>query len=114
MPMKRSTATLRIDTEQLKALKHISKIEGLTVNQLLRDAIKNYLNRPDRSSFGGTVSALRAYRKQDPEFNKAIDEFVEAEAVFEDPLEGQLIEEQSGERHSARPVQRKTRDILDS
>jgi len=85
MPMKRRTATLRIDPEQLKALEHISKTEGLTV-----------------------------HRKQNPGFKRAIDEFVEAEAVFEDPLEGQLIEEQSGERHSARPVQRKTRDILDS
>jgi len=38
MPMKRSTTTLRINPEQLKALENMSEIEGLTVNELLRDA----------------------------------------------------------------------------
>jgi hypothetical protein len=114
MPMKRSTATLRIDPEQLEALERISKIEGLTVNELLREATKNYLNRRNPSSFERTVSALRAYRKQDPEFKKAIDEFVEAEAGLEDPLECELIEAKTREQYSAGPVQRKIRDILDS
>lgn len=112
--MKRSTATLRIDPEQLKALENISKTEGLAVNELLRDAIENYLNRRDRSSFEGTVSALRAYRKQDPEFKRALDEFVEAEVGLEDPLECELIEAKTHEQYSAGPVQRKIRDILDS
>ena len=106
--MKRSTATLKINPEQLEALENISKIEGLTVNELLRDAIKNYLDLRDHRSFEGTVSALRAYRKQNPGFKRTIDEFVEAEAHFEDPLEEGLMQEQLG------PVQRKIRDILDS
>jgi predicted DNA-binding protein len=96
MPMKRSTAPLRIDPEQLEALEDLSKIKGRPVNQLLREAVMNYLNRRDRSSFEGTVSALRAYRKQNPGFKMAIDEFVDAEAGFEDPLQGELIESQSG------------------
>jgi hypothetical protein len=54
------------------------------------------------------MSALRAYRKQDPGFKRAIDEFVEAEATLNDPLEDGLMQEQLG------PVQRKIRDILDS
>lgn len=112
--MRRSTAILRIDPEQLEALEHISKIQGLTVNELLREAIENYLNRRDRSSFEGAVSALRAYRKQNPGFKNAIDEFVDAEAGLEDPLEGELIESQSAAWRSAGPVQRKIRDILDS
>jgi|SRR5579864_1906308 len=98
----------RIDPEQLKALENISKIQGLTVNELLRDAIKNYLNRRDRSSLERTMSALRAYRQKNPGFKKAIDEFVEAEAILNDPLESGLMQEQLG------PVQRKIRDILDS
>jgi hypothetical protein len=51
---------------------------------------------------------LRTYPKQNPGFKKAIDEFVDAEAGFEDPLEGELMQEQLGQ------VQRKIRDILDS
>jgi Ribbon-helix-helix protein, copG family len=114
MPMKRSTATLRINPEQLKALENISEIEGLTVNELLREAVKTYLNRRDRNSFEGTVSALRAYRKQNPGFKGAIDEFVDAEVGVEDPLECELIEAKTREQYSAGPVQRKIRDILDS
>jgi hypothetical protein len=108
MKMKRSTATLKINPEQLEALENASKVEGLTVNELLRKAIKHYLKRRDRSSFEGTVSVLRAYRKQNPAFKKAIDEFVEAEAILNDPLESRLMEEQLG------PVQRKIGEILDS
>jgi hypothetical protein len=112
--MKRSTVILRINPEQLEALENISSTEGLMVNELLHEAIKNYLNSRNRSSFEGTVSALRTYREQNPGFKRAIDEFVEAEAAFEDPLEGELIESQSSARRSAGPVQRKIQDILDS
>lgn len=71
--MKRSTTTLRINPEQLEALEKISKAEGRTVNKLLREAVKNYLNRRAPNNLEGTVSILRAYRKQNSGFKKAID-----------------------------------------
>lgn len=114
MPMKRTPATLRINPEQLEALEKISKAEGRPLDELLREAVKNYLNLRDSNSLERTMSALRAYRKQNPGFKNAIDEFVDAEARFEDPLEGELIESQSSARMSGGPVQRKIRDILDS
>jgi hypothetical protein len=56
----------------------------------------------------------RLIGKQNPGFKKAIDEFVEAEAALEDPLEDGLIEAKLREQNSRGPVQRKIRRILDS
>lgn len=106
--MTRVPITLKIGVDEREALENLSKIEGRPVKELLREAVKNYLNRRNLSNLEGTTSALRAYRKQDPGFKKAIDEFVEAEAAFNDPLEGGWSEDQLG------PVQRKIQDILDS
>jgi hypothetical protein len=86
---------LRINPEQLKALENTSEIEGLTVNELLRDAITSYLNRRDASSLERTMSALRAYLKQNPGFKMAIHEFVEAEVNLSDPLQDVLMPSKS-------------------
>jgi hypothetical protein len=108
--MTRIPRTLNIGPEERAALEDLSKMEGRPVNELLNEAVKHYLGwrRGEMRNSEATLSALRAYRKQDPGFRKAIDEFVEAEAGFEDPLEDGLMQEQLG------PVQRKIRDILDS
>jgi len=106
--MTRTPLTLKIGAEERVALENLSKIEGRSVNELLCEALNNYLSRQDPNRLQGTASALRAYRKQNPGFTRAIDEFVEAEAHFEDLLEEGLMQEQLG------PVQRKVRDILDS
>src|ERR1051326_1701364 len=100
--------TLKIGAKDRVALENLSKMEGRPVNELLREAVKNYLNRRHLNNLAEIMSALRAYRRQDPRFNKAIGESVEAEASFEDPLEGELMQEQLG------PVQRKIRNILGS
>jgi hypothetical protein len=106
--MARIPRTLTIGADESEALENRSKIDGRPVNELLREAVKSYLPRRDLNGLEGTTSALRAYRKQDPGFKKAIGELVEAEAAFNDPLEGGWSEDQLG------PVQRKIRDILDS
>jgi hypothetical protein len=91
-----------------QALENLSKIEGRPLNELLREAIWDYLSRWNLNNLEVPTSALRAYRKQNSGFKNAIDEFVDAEAGFEDPLEDGLKQEQFG------PVQRKIRDILNS
>jgi hypothetical protein len=106
--MTRIPLTLKIGAEERAALENLSKIEERPVNELLREAIKDHLTRRELNNLEGTMSALRIYRKQDPGFKKAMDEFVEAEAAFNDPLDGGWTEDQLG------PVQRTIRDILDS
>ena len=84
------------------------------MNQLLNEAIKGYLRQKGKKerSLEANLAGLRAYRRQDPEFRKAIAEFVEAEATLEDPLEGEIVEMPSAEAKAAGPVQSKIRDIL--
>jgi hypothetical protein len=108
--MSRTIFILKIDTEERLALENLSRIEGRPLNQLLNEAIKSYLRLRDRKkrSMETNLADLRAYGKKDPGFKKAIDEFVEAEAFLEDPIEGDLLEGKA-----LGPLQRKIRDILE-
>lgn len=114
--MARVPFTLRIDAEERAALKHLSKIEGRPINQLLNDAIKSYLSRRGRKerTLEANLAALRAYRKKDPGFKHAIAAFVDAEVTLDDPLAGEPVEGEvvDGRLKPAGPVQKKVREIL--
>jgi|SRR5438270_8319167 len=110
--MSRVAFTLRIDEKERSALENLSKIEGRPINKLLNEAIKSYLHQKSRQedALQETLARLEAYRKQDPEFNRAAVEFIKAEASLEDPVEGEVIQE-PGTKASG-PVQNKIREIL--
>lgn len=96
--MARSAFTLRIDIAERNALKHLSKVERRPINQLLNEAIKNYLRHKGQRERALEVSLdeLRTYRKNDPGFRRAIAKVVEGEATVKDPLEGEPFEEPKG------------------
>jgi predicted transcriptional regulator len=114
--MARIPFTLRIDPQERAALEHLSKVVRRPINQLLNEAIKMYLNQRGRKerSLEDNLAGLRAYRKKDPGFRRAVAEFVEAEASLEDPVEGKAVEGRfvKGEFKLAGPVQSKIRDLL--
>ena len=114
--MARIPFTLRINPAERAALESLSKIEGRPINQLLNEAIKVYLNRRGRQerSLETTLESLRAYRRRDPGFQRAIAAFVEAEASLEDPLEGEVTEGTAAEDllKSGRVIQSKIREVL--
>lgn len=114
--MVRIPFTLRINAEERTSLEILSKVEGRPINQILNEAIKIYLRRRGRKerSLEARLAALRAYRKQDPEFKRAVAKFVEAEATIEDPLGGEPIEGEfvEGQFKPAGPVQSKIRELL--
>ena len=114
--MARVPFTLRIDTEERSALQNLSQVEGRPINQLLNEAIKSYLSRQGKKerSLETHLASLRAYRKRDPGFRRAIAAFIEAETTFDDPVEGKPIEGQfiDGQLKPAGPVQSKIREIL--
>ena len=117
--MARIPFTLRIDPEERAALESLSKIEGRPINHLLNEAIKSYLSRQQsrkERTLEVHLARLRAYRKNDPGFRRAIAAFVEAEATLKDPLEGEPFTSQSvdGKRKTAGPVQSKIRDLLNA
>lgn len=95
-------------------MENLSRIEGRPINQLLNEAIKGYLRQRGRKerSLEANLASLRAYRKKDPGFRKAMQEFVKAEATLDDPIEGEIVEAKPKEAKSAGPVQSKIRDIL--
>ena len=113
--MSRTAFTLRIDAEERNALKNLSKIEGRPINQLLIEAIKSYLGQKGQKerSLESSLNSLKAYRRKDPGFRKAIAAFVEAEATVKDPLEGEPIEANDDEMlDSTGPIQNKVRGVI--
>jgi hypothetical protein len=114
--MARVQFTLRIDAKERAALRTLSKVEGRTINQLLNEAINNFLRRRGRKecSLEAQLAALRAYRKQNPDFQQAMEKFEEAEATIKDPLEGGPVEGQfvQGRFKPAKSAQKKIRELL--
>lgn len=115
--MARTALTLRIDAPERDALRSLSKIEGRPINQLLIEAIRNYLGQMGRRerTLEGNLKTLREYRRKDPRFRRAIAGFVEAEASQKDSLEGDPVESDS--EHSTPPMcelQSKLREIVGS
>jgi hypothetical protein len=114
--MARKPFTLRIDTPERVALKSLSEVEGRPINQLLIEAIKSYLRSRGRKerAWEATLESLRKYRKQNARFQRAKAAFVDAEASFDDPLEGELFEGEivQGRLKLAGPVQGRIRKLL--
>jgi len=105
--------TLRIGPQERNALKQLSKIERRPINQLLNEAIKNYLRQKGERERGleASLAELKAYRKKDPGYRRAIAKVVEAEAAITDPVEGEPFEEPEG-GSSGGSVQGKLREVL--
>lgn len=113
--MARIPFTLRIDVEEREALENLSEIERRPINQLLNEAIKNYLRQRGQKERGleTSLAGLKAYRKKDRGFRRAIKAFVEAEASVKDPLEGKPIEGLFEDTSKpAGPVQSKVREVI--
>jgi predicted transcriptional regulator len=95
--MDRVATTFRIDRAVKERLSKLSKLTHASANQLVNEAIKEFLARRSlevENELESTLEELRAYRKSDPDFERAIAEFVEAEmTVKHDPAEGRVITE---------------------
>jgi predicted transcriptional regulator len=87
--MARVAFTLRIDAEERAALENLSKVERRPVNQLLNEAVRDFLLRRRRKwrSPEANLERLRAYRERDPQFRRARKAFVEAEASVDEDKE---------------------------
>jgi hypothetical protein len=113
--MARTAVTLRIDAPERDALRSLSKVEGRPINQLLIEAIRNYLGQKGRRerTLEINLKTLREYRRKDPGFKRAIAAFVESEASQKDPLEGDPVE--SDTEHPSQPIgelQSKLREVI--
>ena len=98
--MERVATTFRIDPAVKDGLTKLSKLQHRSLNQLANEAIAEFVARRIReveNELESTLEDLRAYRRRDPDFERAIDAVVEAEAtVQEDPAEGKVTDEPGG------------------
>ena len=91
--MARKASTHRFDPEVQTALDHLSKVLRRPKNRLINEAVQLYVQQRSREveqELEATLSALRAYRRKDPDFEESIEAFVRAEAGLAsgDSLEG--------------------------
>ena len=95
--MERVATTFRIDPVVKAGLSKLSKIQNMSLNQLANQAIREFVARRTLEVEGeleSTLEDLRAYRKSDPNFERAIAAVVEAEiAAKHDPAEGRIVSE---------------------
>jgi predicted transcriptional regulator len=94
--MSRKASTFRIDPPVQSALENLSRILKRPMNRLVNEALEYYLERRSRDverDLEATLARLRAYRKRDPHFERAIAAVVDAEARFgkDDPAEGEVV-----------------------
>ena len=90
----RKATTFRIDPVIKAGLVKLSKQLRRPLNKLANEALGEYVVRRTlevEDDLQSTLEDFRAYRKSDPNFDRAIAEFVEAEAtVKHDPAEGRI------------------------
>ena len=90
--MPRKATTYRIDPLVQAGLSELSKVLGRPQNQLVNEAVRDFVARRVRqveADLEATLERLRAYRKSDPNFDRAIADYADAEASLkEDPAEG--------------------------
>ena len=94
--MIRKATTYRIDPVVQSGLSTLSKVLGRPQNQLVNEAVRDFVARRSReveTDLEATLEALRAYRKSDPNFDRAIADYVDAEtSLKEDPAEGKRVD----------------------
>ena len=93
--MERIATTFRIEPVLKDGLSKLSRLEHRSLNQLANQAIKEFVARrmvEVEDDLELTLEDLRAYRKRDPNFDRAIAEVVEAEVTAkDDPAEGRVV-----------------------
>lgn len=105
----RKATTFRIDPVIRGGLVKLSKLLRQPLNRLANEALAEYVARRTlevEDDLVTTLEDLRAYRKGDANFDRAIAQFVEAEAtVKHDPAEGRIVS-------PAGPTESKVRELL--
>jgi predicted transcriptional regulator len=95
MTMERVATTFRIEPVLKEGLAKLSRLEHRSLNQLANQAIKEFVAKrvvEAEEDLEATLEDLRAYRKRDPDFERAIAAVVEAEvAMKDDPAEGRVV-----------------------
>jgi len=105
--VKARATTYRLEPKTQAALVNLSKVLRRPMNVLVNQALQAYLDQQlpkVEQELETTLARLRTYREHDPTYERAIGAFADAEARFEDDLEGQVIKkERSSSTRNRRP-----------
>jgi hypothetical protein len=92
----KKATTFRIEETTMVGLEKLSAILNKPLNKLANEAVREYVARRISEvevDLASTLEDLRAYRKADPNFERSMAEFIEAEAsATHDPAEGRVSE----------------------
>ena len=95
--MDKVATTFRLDPVVKAGLSKLSELQHQSLNQLANQAIKEFVARrivEVENELESTLADLRAYRKSDPDFERAMIAVVEAEvAAKDDPAEGTVVKD---------------------
>lgn len=103
--------TLRLDAELQQSLDQFSSLIGKPKNRLVNEAVRMFLERrisETERDLQATLDALKTCRTRDPDYEKAITDFAEAEITHHDtdpfecrktPAKGSVSEEIRGLLH---------------
>ena len=88
--------TVRMDPRTQAALENLSRLLKRPMNQLVNEAVQDFVDRRSREvehDLEATLTKLRAYRQRDPHFVQAIAAIADAEARAgkNDPAEGTVV-----------------------
>jgi predicted DNA-binding protein len=94
--MPKKATTVRLEPTLQDGLETLSKVLKRPMNQLINEALHDYVSRRSRDveqDLRKTLVALRAYRRRDPRFNAAIAAAAKAETRHRrsDPLDGEVV-----------------------
>lgn len=94
--MTRKATTFRLDPEVQAGLAMLSEVEGRPQNQLVNEAVRQWLSTRTGEvvvDLESTLARLRVYRLNDPTGGKSMAEAMEAEAAVErDPATGVRVQ----------------------
>jgi predicted DNA-binding protein len=94
--MPHKATTVRLEPTLQQGLETLSKVLKRPMNQLINEALHDYVSRRSHEvdqDLNQTLTALRAYRRRDPGFKAAIAAAAKAEATHgqSDPLDGEVV-----------------------
>ncbi|HVC21751.1 MAG TPA: hypothetical protein VNE16_16885 [Vicinamibacterales bacterium] len=106
----RQATTFRLEPRLQRGLQLLSNVRKAPLNRLVNEAVNEYLEvhaATLQADLEETLRRVKAYRSADPEFERAIAKFAEAEAELapEDAVEGQTTRAQG-------PAQRLVRELI--
>lgn len=94
--MPHKATTVRLEPSLQQGLETLSRVLKRPMNQLVNEALRDYVGRRSHEleqQLNITLAALRAYRERDPAFKTAIETAAKGEAAHRqsDPIDGEML-----------------------